>query len=926
MSSLEQVLSFGPFELYRTRKLLLESGEAVRLGSRALELLVVLVERAGEVVGKNELMARVWPDTVVEENNLRVHITALRKRLGEGQGGTRYIVNVAGRGYTFVAPVIRSNGVASDSRNENLVSNLPAPLGRPVGRSELVASIATLFGKHRLVTLVGPGGVGKSTVALAAAQRFADSFDGTIHFVDLAAVADAPLVPSAIATVLGMSVAADDAIGALVAGFRDQPQLILLDNCEHVVGACAAIVSRLLQRTQRTLFLATSRESLLVENEQAVQIPSLELPDQFARPSLEEALRFPAIQLFVERAGTGFENFQLTEASVETVTSLCRRLDGIPLAIEIVAARAGMVGLDLLALGEDPTGVLRVAGRRTAADRHSSLQATLDWSYLHLSPDERIVLQRLSVFRGPFSLDAAVAIVGSESGASIALEAIVALAGKSLLSSDITGPEVRYRLLNLTRAYAADRLEASGDTRAVSKRHAEYLCRFMEDAVRDYVTLTRSQWLALHRSSIDDVRSALEWSFGEEGDERLGARLTVAAVTFGFQLSLIDEFKARVERALEAVRRFEPPDPELDVRLTLARTNLRIRTADKDDELGAEVARVVMLTRESGAPRDLIWPLTNRTLIPLDFGDYAAAKASFADLEAVAREQDDAFAVLAADRVGAMTFHWAGDHARARRLAERVLRHPAETIPLAYSHISVDRRVSMRVVLARILWLEGFADQARQLAAEALELAVRDSPNAVCDALGHAAVPIALWCGDRADGERWTSLLLDYTRRYTLTRWHVAALCFRAVWTLQESPGALEPEMDRAAPLPGLQRDLMATFSTRWIDATTLARGQQELGGWCSPELLRVAALQSAGSATSTGTESALERSLRAARAQGAAAWELRSAMSLARLWQSTERLEDAFQLLAPVYRKFTQGLDTRDLREAKSLLLELQR
>ncbi|MET0282354.1 MAG: winged helix-turn-helix domain-containing protein [Steroidobacteraceae bacterium] len=928
MSAAEQVLVFGPFQLHRSRKLLLENGVPVRLGSRALELLIVLVERAGEVVGKNELMDYVWPDTIVEENNLRVHITAIRKRLGEGQGGARYIVNVAGRGYTFVATVLRSDSGTSVARAPRRTS-LPAPLGRPVGRAEAIAAVVALVCRASLVTLVGAGGIGKSTVAVAAAEQLSETLPGPIHFVDLAAVTDGSMVPAALASAIGMSVASEDPVGRLIAGLADHPQLIVLDNCEHVVAETAGLVARVLRSKRRVAFLATSREPLLVDGEQVHPIPPLALPGHTDRLMPSEAMDYPAIQLFVERASTGYENFQLTDTSVETVASLCRRLDGIPLAIEIVATRVGLVGLAHLEWHEDEAGILRVAGRRTAAERHSSLQSTLDWSYRNLSPMEQKVLQRLSIFRGAFSLDAAIAVVGPDAEAPAALDGIVSLVSKSLVSSDVSGPEVRYRLLNITRAYGSERQAAAGDSRLVSIRHAEYLCKFLEQAAREYVTLSRGEWFSLHSSIVDDVRFALEWAFGADGNERLGARLTVAAVTFGFQLSQIEEFKLLTERALVAVRRLAPPERELEVKLTLALTNLQIRTADTREDLDASVSRVVMLTRESGAPRDLVWPLTNKTLIPLDFGDYATALTNYGELESVARQQDDPFAALAADRVGALATHWAGDHRQARRLAERVLRHPAETIPLVYSQISVDRRVSMRVVLARIQWLEGLADQARDLATEAVALAREDSPNAVCDALGHAAVPIALWRGDWREADRLSALLLETTRRYTLTRWHFAALCFRAVWALRDSLGSAERLLDeetaKAAPLPGLQRDLMSTVSTRWLDNATVARAQAELGGWCAPELLRVAALHGPGTQSFEALERSLARSLQLARTQGALAWELRSAMSLARIWQSRERRVEAFELLAPVVRRFVEGLDTRDMVAAMALLRDLQ-
>ena len=924
----EQVLAFGPFQLFRARKMLLENGRPVRLGSRAIDLLTALVERAGEVVGKNELIAQVWPNTIVEDNNLRVHITSIRKRLGEGQAGARYIVNVAGRGYSFIAPVSRITavdpGVSSAMTSR---SNLPAPISRPVGRADTLNILEALVKARRLVTIVGPGGIGKSTVALSVAELVAEAFDHRVFFADLAVASDAALGAAAVASALGISVLTGDPIGSLVANLRDARMLIVLDNCEHVIAEAAEMALRILRGTPGVTLMTTSREPLLVDGEQVYQLAALTTPAESETLSAAQALEYSAVQLFVERAINGSDNFALTDANAGAVATLCRRLDGVPLAIEIVAARAGLVGLNALDLATGHTQILEVAGRRTASSRHSSLGAALTWSYRQLSSVEQAVLRRLSVFTGWFSAAAAVAVVsGEQVNSANALEALMSLAAKSLLSTDVSEQEFRYRLLHVTRVYSATLLTESGDAPMTSRRHAEYYRCFLESAIRDYVTLTRARWLALHQSSIDDIRAALEWAFGVGRDEKLGATLTVAAVTFGFQLSLIDEFKKRTEVALAAARRLAVPVPDLEVRLTLALTNIYMRTAESVDAIGATMDRVVALTKESGVAQNIIWPLSNRSLIPLDFGDYHGALDALAELEEAAKREDDPFAALTADRVGAMVFHWSGYHSRARGLAERVLRHPAHTIPLVYSPISVDRRVSMRMVLSRILWLEGLPDQARDLAAEALELAAGDSPNAVCDVLGHAAAPIAFWRGDLQAAAAMTDMLLDQSRRYTLTRWYIAALCFKTVLALRTGVDAngLDDELQRAAPLPGLQRDLLATMSHRWLDATTVERGARHLAGWCSPEVLRATGemhLSKGAAEADSLAESAFVESLRLAREQQALGWELRSASSLARLWRGQGRREEAEAVLSPVYERFREGAQTADLVAARSIL-----
>jgi predicted ATPase/DNA-binding winged helix-turn-helix (wHTH) protein len=878
----------------------------VRLGSRAIELLVALVERAGEVVGKNELMAYIWPDTIVEENNLRVHITALRKCLGDGQGGARYIVNVAGRGYCFVAPVARSAGPVSalPPSAVDLRSSLPVPISRPVGRTEVVAELASMLATQRLVTIIGAGGIGKSTVAISVAEQLGSAFQQQIHFVDLATIVGPSMVAPAIASVVGASLKTDDPVSGLISNLRDVRMLLVLDNCEHVIAHVADVVMRLLKSTRVSL-LATSREALLAEGERVYQLQPLETP--------------AAVELFAERAMSGSDHFAATAANAEHIAAICRSLDGIPLAIEIVAARAALVGIGALDLATDNVDLLAVAGRRTASSRHRTMRATLDWSYQYLSPVEREVLQRLSVFRGRFTAASAISVAKMQDISSgQVLEALMSLAAKSLLSTETSGPEFNYRLLHVTRVYAAELLVKHGNAHDVQHRHAEHWCESLEALIHDHASLSRARWLTLHQASLDDVRAALEWSFGPQGSERLGARLTVAAVTFGIHLSLVDEFKNRTSLALAAVRRFATPDPDLEVRLGIALNVLHTRTADSAEVVRATMERAVALAKESGSSQNTIWALTTRALTPLDFGDYANGVDVLTELDAAARHEDNVYASLSADRVGAMVLHWAGSHARARVLAERVLRHPAGAIPLAYSGSSVDRRVSMRIVLSRILWLEGSADQARDLAGEAVDLATSDHPSAICDALGHAAAPIAFWRGDLDAARTYTEALLDWSHRYTLTRWYMAALCFRKVLSPEDGDDS------NPMPLPGLQRDLLATITHRWIDSTTIERGRRKLAGWCTPELLRVAGeLKSveSGETAVRSAETSFLQALESAREQRALAWELRAATSLAALWTTQGRNVDADRVLRPVHDRFTEGHATADLRRARAIL-----
>ena len=926
----EQVLAFGTFELYRGKKVLLEDGRPVRLGSRAFDILTALVERAGEVVGKNELMTYAWPNTFVEESNLRVHVASLRKILGDGHGGVRYIVNVSGRGYSFVASVGRTQSatepvpVVVDSKKK---LQLPVPLARAVGRADAVSAVTAQLARGRLVTIVGPGGVGKSSVALAAAYQLADAYAQRVCFVDLSAVADPLLVPAALATAVGMSVLTHDPVGSLVSFFRDQRMLILLDNCEHVIAAAAQMVEQILKGSAAVAILTTSREPLLAEGESLYRLPPLQLPPEASRLTAAVALTFPAVQLFVERATNRLDSFELTDATAAAVAGICRRLDGIPLAIELAAARIDLFGVDGLSARLDDRLLLLSRGRRTARPRHQSLHATLDWSYEILSPEERVILRRLALFRGAFSLESAAALVAGDPVADeVVLDGITSLAGKSLLTTQAGDNAIHYRLLQMTRTYAAEKLAESGEQAQLARRHAQHYLEVLEGAQADWEIMTRQQWLTRYGLMIDDVRSALDWAFSATGDVAIGASLTAAALPFGFQLSLIDEFKNRVQRALNSLASLSPPQTLAELRLNVAAAQLQWNTAGAECDVLAALARATSLADQTGLAKYKVEPCTASAVFELELGNYSGAVATCEELSRIAREADDPLAILIADRAAAQATHFAGDHARSRLLAERVLRHPAKVIPLVYSQTSVDRRVSMRIILARILWLEGSPEQAATVASECLELAASDGPFAICQALALAACPIALWSGDEDNARTLTASLLEYSRRYTFGRWQTLGSCYR--WALDRQIGNASSERDAGSltvtPAGRLQRDILATICDDWLDIDTITRATKGLCGWCGPEILRVvgeAELRQGGATADAAAELRFKQALALAREQQTLGWELRAASSLARLLQSQGRRAEADRVLRPVYERFTEGHETRDLRQARAAL-----
>src|SRR6266446_7976189 len=389
----EQVISFGPFRLLAPQRLRLEGDQPVRLGGRAFDILTSLVERAGEVVGKDELMARAWPQTFVEDANLKIQVSALRRALGDGQGGHRYVVTVPGRGYNFVSPVSLeglSPAPSPPPATPTGANNLPFAVTRMIGREEAVAALVSRLSRQRLVTIVGPGGIGKTTVALAVAERVTASYEHGVWLVDLAPLGDPRLVPSTVATVLGLEMRTEDPHAALVAALRDRRMLVLLDKCEHVIDAVASLAAALLSGAPSVNILATSREPLGVAGEREYHLGPLGSPRASDGLTAAEAMAFPAVQLFVERVSAIVEDFALTDANAPAVVQICRRLDGLPLAIEFAAPGVSVLGVEGLAARLDDSLPLLGAPRRAAMPRHRTMRAVVDWSYGLLTEDERL--------------------------------------------------------------------------------------------------------------------------------------------------------------------------------------------------------------------------------------------------------------------------------------------------------------------------------------------------------------------------------------------------------------------------------------------------------------------------------------------------------------------------------------------------------
>ena len=555
------VISFGPYRLIPAERLLLRGGETVDVGSRGLDVLIALAEAAGEVVGQRELMARAWPSVVVGKGSLRVTIAELRKALGNGQDGVRYIANVTGRGYCFVAPVDRSAAQSPPSRSPLLSSEpspvpnhkLPARLARMIGREDTVEALSMLLASRRFVSVVGPGGMGKTTVAVSVAHALLDEFGDAAYFIDLGAVTDAALVPSAVAAVLAVSVQAQDPLPNLLAFLAGRRILLVLDSCEHVIDAAALLTERLYSEAPHAHILTTSREALRVEGEHVHLLAPLDYPVAREDLTAAEALTSPAVQLFMDRAFASGYASSLTNADAPAVAAICSRLDGVALAIELAGSRVGAYGFQGTADLLSNQFKLLWQGRRSAPARHQTLHAMLDWSFNLLSDRDRRVLSRLSIFVGVFTLEAAQAVAADDQvDAMEVAEAIASLIDKSLIWVAPIDGTAHHRLLDSTLAFAGEKLAQSADANAVASRHALYYLHWRPSGP-DNIVATSGEDMAAAGSHMGNIRAALEWSFSSAGEALIGVRHAAVSAPSFLRLSLLVECHRWCEQALAAL-------------------------------------------------------------------------------------------------------------------------------------------------------------------------------------------------------------------------------------------------------------------------------------------------------------------------------------------------------------------------------------
>jgi predicted ATPase/DNA-binding winged helix-turn-helix (wHTH) protein len=937
----DQSLFFGSFELRPEQRTLLESGTPVSLGARAFDILVVLAENAGKIVSKEEIVFRVWPNVNVGEGSLRVHLVAVRKALREGEREARFISNVPGRGYSFVGQVVRGKSPAFVGHAS--IKLLPQVNTRLFGRSSVIQDVTGTLPQRRFITIVGPGGVGKTAAVISIADKILPRFADGVIFIDMSTVANPALVASALASALGIATRDDNALPNIVQHLQSKQMLLVFDSCETVVDAAAALAEAIVEHTSGAEIVATSREPLGANGEWVYRLAPLECPPVQVVLSLADLLTFPAIQLFRERASAVLDSFELTETNASLVSDICRKLDGVPLAIEMVASRVDTLGVfGLPEFLNDRSKLLNSVSRRTAHGRHRTLQSTLDWSFALLSSEEQEAMGRLAVLAGTFNLDAAVFIAsGPNTDRSALTETIHSLVLKSLIAIDLTGPHAIYRLLDTTRFYALEKLAESNETTAVCRRHAEYFQNLLSVAAGETEVISTMNWLQAYGRHLPNVRAAIDWAFSVEGDTNLAIDLTIGAIPLWTRLLLLRECVDGIQRALRLPE--AQKDRYRNMRLYAGLGSVAGHADLTSPEMKEPWWKVLAIAEEIDAfdyQTRALWGLWVQSCNDGKFRTALKFAKQFAD---IARKSSDSALALIGDRIVGYTFHFLGDQDGAKILIERMLHdYPVAERRTHTFRFQFDQPVSARITLAWIYWIQGYPDKAIHCTKSNIEDAIAiDHPLSLGNALAKSACPIALLSGDLVWAERLVRLFIAQTAPDALAIWRVLSQCFE---------GLLELKKD------DLQRGLMTvqtalgsfpggrfTFPYTWVSGE-LAIAQAKCGefgasrltidraiesaqadeeGWCLPELYRLKGeclLIEAGPKSLEQSKASFLRSLDVARRQNALSWELRAAISLAQ-WEKLSGETGHHARLAAVYDQFTEGFHTADLSRARELL-----
>lgn len=914
---------FGPFVLRPAARILEKAGRRIAVGDRAFDILSALIQRNNDVLSVAEIKDAVWQGVHVEDGVIRVHISALRKALGSD-----VIRNVAGRGYRFSGEVVPQGGkpLIPDVFYRDKLRKPPNFPLRLIGRDTVVGQVIELLHSRRFLTVVGPGGVGKTTLSLVVSKNLRGDFDDAICFVDLSPLKDGSLVTSTIASSLGLSVSSDDPSMNLLKFVRDKKLLILIDNCEHVLDEAAPILEQIFAAAPGVHILATSREALRVTGEHLLRVGPLESPPDDYSVKVDDVPLFSAMELFVERAMAAGAVGPLTDDDAGLIGDICRKVDGLPLAIELAAARCDTYNLPALHAALDDRVTLLWKGRRTAPTRHQTLEALIDWSFTLLQPAERSVLAAVSTFQGAFSIRAAQAVSGTLCDSDSAFrEAFQHLVASSLVSVDKTGSAPSYRLLDATRTYASLKLEDASFKLPTKQRYVEYLLSLVKEADEEWKDQAPDAWLAAHGAYINDVRSALSWAFSasaSESDVVSGIRLAAYSSTIWFQLSLTSEYLKRLLTALERIGSRKNQLRAERMLICLSLGYVAWHTTGRPSEMSKYFGEASDIAEQVGdIPCRLLalWGLWRATSISGDEPTALKIADEHASLVDPLRNPHDYLTNL---RMKALSLHWLGEQRQAADLTEE-MRAKNSTVSSGWPGMLLDAKVTGDSLTSRVYWLQGKPDLALKLAEETADYALeKKHVLSYCYSLVTGVCPVSFWNGDFERARYYAEKLLNLASSYGYSHWgSFGAHYLRALDHLAgESP--LQQLPDGQAHRNPFISELLSTVCPEILSPDELAQIQGNEARWFAPEIIRLEAELISDPAERQAT---LDRSLQLARHQGALSWELRTTASIARLWADTGRPRQAHDILSKTIGRFEEGFATRDLIRANELLATLR-
>ena len=957
MAQSQEALAFDQFRLVPSERLLTKDGILVDLGARALDVLICLLSQPNEIFTKQAITDWVWPDTMVSEGSLRFQIAGLRKALGDGQDGARYIATLAGRGYCFVAPIERipSTSTIDSSMTAVVGRNIPLRITRVIGRSADISHVASLLESTRLVTIVGVGGVGKTTVAIAVAHGLQEDSYGAMLFVDLGLISDPRMVAGALTAMLGISSISNDQISALVVFLRDKRMLLILDNCEHMIDAVSSMVSSILAAAPDVRILATSREALRAAGERVYRLPSLSTPSTHHAITAQTAMTYSSVQLFVERVSENGIALELNDADAVILAKICERLDGLALAIELAAARFESYGLRKTADLLNERLSLSWQWRRSVAPRQRTLEATLDWSYDLLSAMEQDVLWRLSIFVGNFTLEEALAIIPDvRCDKDDVLLAIDGLVSKSMISNNPTGALIYYRLLETTRSYlhALDTYDS-----ALSSRHATYYRDWLINVGAEWPTVSTRLDRSTYFGNIHNVRAALKWCYGRNGDTQLGTSLAAAAVPVFFAMSLLEECRQWAHRAINSMDA-ETRGSRVEMRLQLALSLSQVWRVDDNYSAFSAVTRSLSIAETHSDKIIQVHLLSILHVWNIRIGEFFAARKYSRLLEALIPELIHPPAIALAHIMSGFGAHFGGDLSQARHALELVLLPytparsrtessvaipPPQDDAMFVTTLAMASTVGVSA-LARTLWMEGHPSVAIAYVDQIISNAtVTENPVTLMVTLIYA-IPVILWNGDWEHAEEQCNRLIQLADTHSLRTHRLIGDCFRG--QIMVARGLSQPGIDlleygiselrslHYVPILSglcisLAQGLAAT--SRYKEALDLLDhriGCVESKGdlHVMPELLRVKAsiLCDHIDRNVDSAEVCLHNALLISRSQGAKAWELRAAIDLAGILSDTGRDASARNLLVDILNYFSPGINNLDLAAARTLLARL--